>query len=170
MQEVRSFINHYATIHGLHQPVAKRGHNKLAPTYLLSSTLRKQVHEQYLKAGGGGGEGGLLHIRQAVEQAVLRHYDNTAWAGCLWYLFRFAVPDFSCTDWGEACPRHWISQEPHQPSHCSPWCLQELHKTREGCHCHSLVRQYTLEWIFYVWFCVAGNNPPSRQRGGCLVF
>ena len=50
--EIRSFISHYATIHGLPQPAAPRGHNKPAPTYLPCCTTKKHVHEQYMEAGG----------------------------------------------------------------------------------------------------------------------
>ena len=33
--EAKTFINQYAVVHGLPQPVAPRGHNTAAPTYML---------------------------------------------------------------------------------------------------------------------------------------
>eukprot|EP00117_Sycon_ciliatum_P047559 scpid70017/ scgid33963/ len=50
--ELKQFIVHYATINGLPQPAAPRGHNKPAPTYLPCVTTVKLVHQEYAKAGG----------------------------------------------------------------------------------------------------------------------
>ena len=52
VQEILQFINHYASINGLPQPAAPRGHNKPAPTYLPCATTKKLVHALYVKAGG----------------------------------------------------------------------------------------------------------------------
>ena len=46
------FIQNYATVNGLPQPAAPRGHNKQAPTHLPCVTTKKQVHTEYSKAGG----------------------------------------------------------------------------------------------------------------------
>ena len=50
--KVRDFIQHYASVHGLTQPAAPRGHNMPAPTYLPSSCTKLLVHALYVKAGG----------------------------------------------------------------------------------------------------------------------
>ena len=52
VEEVKMFIRNYATVNGLPQPAAPRGHNKQAPTYLPCVTTKKQVHAEYSKAGG----------------------------------------------------------------------------------------------------------------------
>ena len=52
VEEVKIFIRNYATVNGLPQPAAPRGHNKQAPTYLPCVTTKKQVHAEYSKAGG----------------------------------------------------------------------------------------------------------------------
>ena len=50
--KVRDFIQHYASVHGLPQPSAPRGHNIPALTYLPSSCTKLLVHALYVKAGG----------------------------------------------------------------------------------------------------------------------
>ena len=50
--EIKAFIRNYASVHGLPQPAAPRGHNKPAPKYLPCATTKKDVHTQYSKAGG----------------------------------------------------------------------------------------------------------------------
>ena len=50
--KVRDFIQHYASVHGLPQPSATRGHNMPAPIYLPSSCTKLLVHALYVKAGG----------------------------------------------------------------------------------------------------------------------
>ena len=52
VEEVKMFIQNYATVNGLPQPAASRGHNKQVPTYLPCVTTKKQVHTEYSKAGG----------------------------------------------------------------------------------------------------------------------
>ena len=51
VEEVKMFIQIYATVNGLPQPAAPRGHNKQAPTYPPCVTTKKQVHAEYRKAG-----------------------------------------------------------------------------------------------------------------------
>ena len=50
--KVRDFILNYASINGLPQPSAPRGHNVAAPTYLPSVSTKKLIHALYMKAGG----------------------------------------------------------------------------------------------------------------------
>ena len=50
--KVRDFILNYASINGLPQPSAPRGHNVAAPTYLPSVSIKKLIHALYMKAGG----------------------------------------------------------------------------------------------------------------------
>ena len=50
--KVRDFILNYASIYGLPQPSAPRGHNVAAPTYLPSVSTKKLIHALYMKAGG----------------------------------------------------------------------------------------------------------------------
>ena len=50
--KVRDFILNYASINGLPQPSAPRGHNVAAPTYLPSVSTKLLIHELYMKAGG----------------------------------------------------------------------------------------------------------------------
>ena len=50
--KVRDFILNYASINGLPQPSAPRGHNVAAPTYLPSVSTKKLTHALYMKAGG----------------------------------------------------------------------------------------------------------------------
>ena len=50
--KVRDFILNYASINGLPQPSAPRGHNVAAPTYLPSVSINKLIHALYLKAVG----------------------------------------------------------------------------------------------------------------------
>ena len=52
IQMVKSFIYKYASIQGLPEPAAPRGHNGPAPTYLPCSTSKVLLHSQYVKAGG----------------------------------------------------------------------------------------------------------------------
>ena len=49
--KVRDFILNYASINGLPQPSAPRGHNVAAPTYLPSVCTKKLIHALYMKAG-----------------------------------------------------------------------------------------------------------------------
>ena len=51
VQEVLQFIKHYASVNGLLQPAAPRGHSKPAPTYLPCATTKKLVHALYARAG-----------------------------------------------------------------------------------------------------------------------
>ena len=66
--EVTAFIRNYATIHGLPQPAAPRGHNKPAPTYLPCVTTKKAVHAKYTEAGR---HSCLLYVWQVVAERVL---------------------------------------------------------------------------------------------------
>ena len=50
--KVRDFILNYASINGLPQPSAPRGHNVAAPTCLPSVSTKKLIHALYMKAGG----------------------------------------------------------------------------------------------------------------------
>ena len=50
--KVRDFILNYASINGLPQPSAPRGHNVAAPTHLPSVPTKKLIHALYMKAGG----------------------------------------------------------------------------------------------------------------------
>ena len=52
VEEVKMFIQSNATVNGLPQPAAPRGHNKQAPTYLPCVTTKKQVHAEHSKGGG----------------------------------------------------------------------------------------------------------------------
>ena len=52
VEEVKMFIQNYATVNGLPRPAASRGHNKQAPANLPCVTTKKQVHAEYSKAGG----------------------------------------------------------------------------------------------------------------------
>ena len=50
--KVRDFILNYASINGLPQSSAPRGHNVAAPTYLYSVSTKKLIRALYMKAGG----------------------------------------------------------------------------------------------------------------------
>ena len=167
VEEVKMFIQTYATVNGFPQPAAPRGHNKKAPTYLPCVTTKKQVHAEYSKAGGKVAYN--TFSKQCSKECreiviMLPKEDVCGTCADLQALISRSRTVETRLKHADALKSSYRYGDP------SPRYLPSMHRRCEAVQRRLYRRPDTKISAHYFWFRPTGLYPSPFQRSQCTLF